>query len=194
MLRTKVRLVLGRAGPSAEEVAVLEERVERAEAEAEEDAGGGRSAGGAGFDDFSAGGAFRVLEDAMLLHDERAAQWNHEQDAEIAADQGEHEDAEVFEVEAEEDERRKGKDDAGGDGLAGVSAGLDDDGFKDRRLALVTKGADGDDGDGDGGGDRESGAQAHIHGDRAEDEAEKRAQQHGANVNSGGFWVAGIKG
>ena len=136
----EVGLVLGGAGPGAEEVAVLEDGVEGAEAESEEDAGGGGTAGGAGLDDVGAGGAFGVLEDAVLLDDERAAQGDHEEHAEIAADEGEHEDAEVFEVEAEEDEGGEGEDDAGGDGLTGVAAGLDDDGFKDGGLAVVRGG------------------------------------------------------
>ena len=105
-------------------------RVERAQAEAEKDAAGRRAAAGAGLDHVGAGRAFGILQDAVLLDDERTAQRHHEQHAEIAADQRQHEDAEVFEVEAEKDERRQREDDARGDGLAGVARGLDDDAFQ----------------------------------------------------------------
>ena len=39
----------------------------------------------------------------------------------------------VFEIEAEKDQRGQGEDDAGGDGLAGIAGGLDDVVFEDAR-------------------------------------------------------------
>ena len=68
----------------------------------------------------------------MLLDDELPPQRNHEQHAQPAADQSEQKDAGVLEIEAEEDQRGQGEDDARGDGLAGVAGGLDDVVFKDR--------------------------------------------------------------
>ena len=70
----------------------------------------------------------------MLFDDELAAQRDHEEDTEPSAKQGEGEDAGGFEVEAEEDERGQGEDDAGGDGLAGVAGGLDDVVLEDAAL------------------------------------------------------------
>ncbi len=105
---------------------------------------------------------------------------NHEEHAQPSADQGEHEDAGVLEIEAEKDERGQGEDDAGGDGLAGIAGGLDDVVLEDGGAAEDAQDADGEHRDGNGGGDRESGAQAHVDRDRAEDDAEDRAQQHGA--------------
>ncbi len=99
----------------------MEEGVERAQAEAEEDAAGQGAAFFSGFEDVGAGRALGELEVLMLVDDELLAQGDHEEDAEEAADEGEHEDAGVLEVETEEDEGREGEDDAGGDGLAGVA-------------------------------------------------------------------------
>ena len=139
----------------------------------------------AGDEDVGAGGAFRVGEGAVLLDDELAAQGDHEEHAEPAADEGEHEDAGVFELEAEEDQRGQGEDDAGGDGLAGVAGGLDDVVFKDGGAAEGAQDADGENGDGNGGGDGESGAEAHVDGDGAEDDAEEAAEEESAEGELG---------
>ena len=80
-----------------------------------------------------------------------------------------------------------GEDDAGGDGLAGVAGGLDNDVLEDGRTAEGAENADGEHRDGDGGGYRESGAQADIDRDGAEDETEERAEQNGAKGKLG--WV-----
>ena len=108
----------------------------------------------------------------MLLDDELAAQGNHEEHAEPSADEGEHEDARVFKIEAEKDQRGQREDDAGGDGLAGVAGGLDDVVFKDRSAAKGAQNADGEHRDGNGGGDGEAGAKSHIDRDCAKDDAE----------------------
>ena len=175
----------GALRPRAEEVLVLEERVEAAEAEAEKDAAGQRAAFFAGDQHVGAGGAFGVRQRAVLLHNELAAQRNHEQHAEPAADQRQHEDARVLEIEAEKDQRRQREDDARGDGLAGVAGGLDDVVLKNRGAAEGAQDADGEHRDGDRGGDGEAGAQAHVDGDGAEDEAEEAAQQNGAKRELG---------
>ncbi len=93
VLRAEVGLVVGLAGPEGEEVVVLEEGVEAAEAEAEEDARGEAAAALAGDQDVGAGGAFGVDERAVLFDDELAAQRDHEEDAEPAAEEREREDA-----------------------------------------------------------------------------------------------------
>ena len=57
VLRAEVRGVVGGGGKEAEEVFVLEEGVDAAEAEAEKDAGGEGAAALAGLEDVGAGGA-----------------------------------------------------------------------------------------------------------------------------------------
>ena len=101
---------------------------------------------------------------------------------------------EYFEIEAEEDQRGQGEDDAGGDGLAGVAGGLDDVVFEDRGAAKGAQDADGEHGDGDGGGDGEPGAQADVDGDRAEEHAEDAAEQKGADGEFGARLVGGDEG
>ena len=86
----------------------------------------------------------RCPQGAVFFNDELAAEGNHEEDAEPSADESEHEDAGVFEVVAEEDEGGEGEDDAGGDGLAGVSGGLDDVVFEDGGAAEDAEDADGE--------------------------------------------------
>ncbi len=181
MLRAEVGLVVRAAGPEGEEAVVLEEGVEAADAEAEEDARGEAAAAFAGHQDVGAGGAFGIDQDAVLLDDELAAQGNHEEDAEPSAEEGEGEDAARFKIEAEEDQRGQGEDDAGGDGLAGVSGGLDDVVFEDAGAAERAEDGDGEYGDGDAGGNGKSCAQADVDRDRAEEYAEDRAQQKRAN-------------
>lgn len=93
MLDAEVGLVVGLGGPEGEEIVVLEEGVEAAESEAEEDAGGEGSAAFAGDEDVGTGGAFGVDEGSVLFDDELAAERNHEEDAEPSAEEGEGEDS-----------------------------------------------------------------------------------------------------
>jgi hypothetical protein len=185
VLRAEVGLIFRRAGPGAEEVLVLKEGVDRAQAEAEKDAAGKRAALLAGHQHVGAGRALRKFQVGVLLDDELAAQRNHEQYSEKTANQGQHENARILEVEAEEDKRRQGEDDARGDGLAGVAGGLDDDVFEDGSPAKGAENADGEDRDGDGGGHREAGTQADIDRDGAKDDPEERAEQNGAEGELG---------
>ncbi len=180
VLGPEVRLELGRAGPAAEEVLVLKGGVKSAEAEAEEDAAGCGASTGARLDHVGAGRALRKSQFAVLLHDQRPPQRNHEQHAQKAADQRQHEDAVVFQVEAQENQRRQGKDDARRDGLAGVSRRLHDDRLKNRGFAAVAQEVDGDDGDGNGGGHGETGLETDVDSDAAEDNAEYAPQKNGA--------------
>ncbi len=93
VLGREVGLVVGLAGPEGEEVVVLEEGVDAAEAETEEDAGGEGAAAFAGHEDVGAGGAFGVDKGAVFFDDELAAEGNHEEDAEPAAEEGKGEDS-----------------------------------------------------------------------------------------------------
>ena len=88
----------------------------------------------------------------------------------------------------------KREDDAGGDGLPGIAGGLHDDGFEHRGLALVRRRLMEMNRDGDGGGHGESGAQAHVDGDSAEDDAEDGAQQDGAKSKFGAVFVGRDEG
>ena len=85
MLRAKVGIELRRVGPQAEEPVVLEERVDAAESETEKDARGEAAAAFARDQNVGAGRAFGIEQRAVLLDDELAAQWDHEQNAEPAA-------------------------------------------------------------------------------------------------------------
>jgi len=168
------------ARPGFEEVFILEEGVEAAEAEAEEDAAGEGATAFACHEDVGAGGAFRIREVAVLFNDELAAEGNHEEDAEPAADEGEHEDARVLEIEAEENQRGEREDDTGGDGLACVAGGLDDVVLKDGGAAEDAEDADGENGDGDGGSNGQAGAETHIDRDHSKDDAEDGPEKEGA--------------
>ena len=135
VLRAEVGLELRRARPCAEEVLILEEGVERAQAEAEEDAAGKRAAVLAGHQHVGAGRALGEVQVAVLLHDQLPPQRNHEEHAQKAADQRQHEDARVLQIEAQKDQRRQREDDARGNRLAGVAGGLDDDVLQNRGSA-----------------------------------------------------------
>ena len=99
----------------------VEELVEHRDADALEDHAGEVAALLAGDQDVRAGHALGVLEVAVLLDDEGAAQRNHEEDAERAAHGRQHEDRDVLEVVlavGQEEQRRHREDDAGRDRLA----------------------------------------------------------------------------
>ncbi len=194
MLRAEVGLVLGCVRPGFEEVSILEEGIEATEAQSQKDAAGEGAAAFAGDEDVGAGGAFGVGQRVVFLHDELAAQRNHEEDAQPSADKRQHEDARVLEIEAEKDERRQREDDARSDGLAGVAGGLDDVVFEDRGTAKGAQDADGEHGDGNGGGDGEPGAQADVDRDRSEDDAEDGAEKQRAEGELGAVLVGRNEG
>ena len=100
VLGAQVEVSVRSGRPEGEEILVLEEGVDAAEAEAEEDTGGEAAATLAGDEDVGAGGAFGVDEGVVFIDDELAAQGNHEENAEPASEEGEGEDARRLEVEA----------------------------------------------------------------------------------------------
>ena len=118
-----------------------------------------------------------IGQGAVLLHDELAPQRDHEEHAEPSADEGEDEDARVLEIEAEEDQRRQGEDDAGRDRLAGIAGGLDDVVLEDGGAAKRAQDADGEHRDRDRGRHRQARAQSDVDGDGAEENPEERTQQ-----------------
>src|SRR5208282_5287642 len=113
------------------EIVVLEERVQATESEAEEDARGEAAAALSGDQDIRAGRALGVEQRSVLLDDELAAQRDHEQHAKPSAEERQRKDAARLKIEAEEDERGQGEDDARGDRLARVSRRLHDVVFQD---------------------------------------------------------------
>jgi hypothetical protein len=112
----------------------------------------------------------------VFFDDELAAEGNHEEDAEPSTEEGEGEDAGGFEIEAEEDERREGKDDSGGDGLSCVSCGLDNVVFEDACFAEGSEDGDGEDGDGDTGSHGKARAETDIDSDGTEEDAEESSE------------------
>jgi hypothetical protein len=185
VLGAEIRLEFGSARPGAEEIFILEEGVDRAQAEAEEDAAGQRPSALAGDQHIGAGRALGVSQVAVLFDDQLAAQGNHEQHAQPAADQGQQEDAGVLEVKAEKNQRGQGEDDPGGDRLTGVASGLDNVVFQNRGPTEGAQNADREHRDGNRSGHREAGSQAHVNRDGAKNNAEKRAQQQGAEGEFG---------
>jgi hypothetical protein len=100
----------------------------------------------------------------VLFDDELAAQGDHEQYTQPSAKQGEDEDACVFEVEAQEDERRQGEDHTSGDRLAGIARGLNDVVLKNRCASERTQYADRQNRDWDGSGDGKASAETYVDG------------------------------
>ena len=191
VLRTsEVGLVVRAGGPQGEEIVVLEEGIQAAQAQAQEDARGERASTFAGHQDVGTRRSLGVDQGAVLFDDELAAQRDHEQDSEPAAEEREREDSCGLQVEAQKDERGQGEDDAGRDRLAGVADGLDDVVLKDGRLAEGAQDGDGEDRDRDGGGDGEPGAEADVDRDRTEEDGEDAAEQQGAEGELG----AGVRG
>jgi hypothetical protein len=178
----EVGRVVGRGREEAQQVVVLEERVQAAEAQAEEDAAGKRSAALAGLENVGAGRALGVWERAVLVHDELLAQRNHKEDAQPAAEERQGEDAEAFEVKAEKDQGREREDDARSDGLACIAGGLDDVVFKDGRATEDAQDGDGEDRDGDAGRHRQTRPQADIDRYCTEDDAKHSAQKQRTNA------------
>ncbi len=69
MLLAEVGLIVRGAGPRGEQIVVLEEGINAAKSQAEEDAAGERTAAFACEQDVGAGGSFWILEGFVLLHD-----------------------------------------------------------------------------------------------------------------------------
>ncbi len=88
---------------------------------------------GAGLQHLGAGGPLGVLEEAVLLDDERPAQRDHHQDPQQAAEHRDQHHPRDLEVEAEDHDRRHGDADAEGDRLAGRPGRLHDVVLEDRR-------------------------------------------------------------
>src|ERR1700761_1083195 len=93
MLGAEVEGAVRSGGPEGEEVFVLKEGVDAAQAEAEEDTGGEAAAAFAGDKDVGARSAFGADEGVVFVDDELAAERDHEEDAQPAAEEREREDS-----------------------------------------------------------------------------------------------------
>src|SRR5207244_636844 len=99
VLRAQVEVAVGSGGPEGEEVFILEEGVDAAEAEAEEDARGETAAAFAGDEDVGARSAFGVDEGVVLFNNELSAERDHEENAEPAPEERKREDARRLQIE-----------------------------------------------------------------------------------------------
>ena len=129
--------------PAIEQILILEKSVEAAQAEAEKDAAGKGPSAFTGNQHLGAGRAFGILQILVFLHNQLASQRNHEKYAQPAADQRQAEDARIFEIESQEDQRGQRENNSGGDGLARIAGGLNNVVLKDGGAAEGAQNADG---------------------------------------------------
>ena len=173
----EVRRPVRRRRKEAEQIFILEERVEAAESEAQEHATGERTAAFSRLQDVSAGSSLGIGQRAVFFDDQLSPQRDHEQHAKPTAEQGERKDSRTLEIEAQEDQRRQREDHAGRDGLARIASRLHDIVFEDRSTSERAKDGDRQHGNWDARRDRQAGAQADIHRHRAKDHSKDRAQK-----------------
>ena len=132
-----------------------------------------------------AGGAFGILELAMLGDNQRAPQRDHHEDAQQAAEQPHEHDPADLKVEPEDHDRRHGDPEAEGDGLARRAGGLDDVVLQDGGVASAglrpqPEQRQRNHRDRDGGADREADLQDEVERRSAEHHAQQRAEDNGA--------------
>ena len=153
-----------------------------AQTQAPENASGERAAAFSGDEDVSARGAFGKAEIAVLFDDELAAQRNHEEDAEPAAQQRQRKNSPEgeFGAKAQEDQCGDGEHDSGGERFTCRAGGLHDVVFKNRGAPEGPQDADGQNRYRNGSGNGETCAQTHVNGDGAEQQTEQRAKDDGA--------------
>ncbi len=125
-------------------------------------------------------GALRIRKRAVLLHDQRAAQGHHHQDAEEAARESQHRDLKIGEVcgsvRRQEDEGRNREHHSARHRLASGSDGLDDVVFEDGGAPKALQHRDGEHGDGNRGAHGQACAEPEVDGRRAEQETEQHAE------------------
>ena len=126
-----------------------------------------------------AGGAFRVGQHAVFLHDERPAERHHHEHAQNAAGEGQHRNLVVVEVRRavrrEEDQRGNREHDAARDRLAGGADGLHDVVFENRRSAEFLQHRNRQHRDRNRRADGQAGTKPEVDRRCAEDQAENRA-------------------
>ncbi len=149
-----------------------------------------RDVGGGGLEDLGAGRAFRVFQFAVLVDDQRAAQRDHHQDAEQAAQHADQHHARDLEVETEDHDGRHGHAQAEGQRFAGRTRGLGHAVLEDRRFARAELLRHAEQGDRDHrhrdrGADRQAHLQHQVERGRAEDHAQDDAHDQGARGHFG---------
>ena len=162
-----------------------------------EDLFGQAAAALAGHQDLGAGGAFGVGQLAVLFDDEAAAQRNHEQDAEHAADRRQGHDLQVLEVAlaaGQKDQRRDREHRAGGNRLARRAQRLHDVVFEDGALAELFEHGNRQHRDGNRGRDGQARPQRQVHRRGPEQDAKQRAQDDGAQRQLGDVALGGDVG
>jgi len=179
VLGADVEVAVWSGWPKGEEIIVLEEGVQAAEAEAEKDSRCEAPPAFAGDEDVGARRSLGVNEGIVLFDDELAAQGDHEEDTEPAAEQRQRKDARGLQIESEEDESGKGEDDAGGDGLACIAGTLDDVVFEDAGFAEGSQDGDRKYRDWDGRGDRKACTKTDVDSNGSEENTEEAAQDEG---------------
>src|SRR5258708_7851813 len=159
-----------------------QEGVNAAESEAPKNASREGAASLACDQHVGARGALGKREVSMLFDDQLAAQRHHEEHAKPAAEKRQRKNPpkSKFRAEAQKDQRRNREHDARGERFAGGARGLHDVVFENGGAAERAQDADGEHRDGDGRGDRKPSAQADVHGDRSEEQAEESAENHSA--------------
>ena len=153
---------------------------EGADAEPGEHQGGQRAAPLTGHQYFRAGGAFRVGKHAVLLHDQRAPERHHHQDAENAAGKRQHRDLQVVEITWSErhkrNQRRNREDDAPCKRLARGADRLDDVVLENCRADEPLEHGNGEYRDRNRRADGQPGPQAEVDGGCAEEQTEEDAE------------------
>ena len=189
VMGAKVGLKLRCAGPHAEKILILKKCIQRAQAESEEDAAGKRAALLSGNQHIGAGRALGKLQLAVLLHNQIAAQRHHEQHAQKAADQRQHEDTRVLQVKAQKNQRRQREDHPRGNRLPRVARRLNDHVLQNGAAAKGAQNADRKHRNRNRSGHREPSPQADINGNSAKEQAEERAKKYGADGKFSGALV-----
>ena len=138
----------------------------------------------AGLEHLGAGRPLGILQHSVLLHDQGAAQRDHHQYAQQAAQDRHQHHAADLQVEAQDHDRRHGDADAKGDGLAGRAGRLDDVVLQDARVAETQTSREAEQGQGD---HRDRDRRAHrqadlehqIEGRGAEDDSQQHPHDQG---------------
>ena len=138
-----------------------------------------------GHQHLGARGPLGIGELPVLLHDERAAERDHQQHAEHAAHHRHRRHLADRQVVAQQQDGGKGEDDAGGDRFARRAGRLHDVVLEDGGLAQGPEEGDGEHGDRDRGGDREADLERQVDARGGEDDAQDRAERDRAEGQLG---------
>jgi len=125
-------------------------------------------------------GPLGIGQVAVFLHDERAAERDHHQDAEHPAGDRQHGDPSNLQIVAHQQDGGDREHDPSGYRVGGRTGRLHDVVLEDRRPAERAKDGDREDGDRDRGADGEADLERQVHVRRTENEAQDRAEDQRA--------------